>query len=249
VFDAGSPSHTGQTTTSGGATAQGVRRLIGPVYAHILDLDSPTRYEGFATFCCGDPSTYEAVQEVQRTAQRLYTGTTEMTQTPVIVEDASGQLIGYCSVHRRPRSGYPDGLPRHWIAERYIVAFGRDTKYHKRPLRDGTTYVGEILVRAGLDMIALETEDKPMPSVSALVKPENVDSHRIFSGFDFQYFPMTSTGLSQDLRWRDAGIPLPPPLDISVYVPPKRAPPAEKVGRNDPCTCESGKKYKKCCGY
>ena len=23
---------------------------------------------------------------------------------------------------------------------------------------------------------------------------------------------------------------------------------AEKVGRNDPCTCGSGKKYKKCCG-
>ena len=22
----------------------------------------------------------------------------------------------------------------------------------------------------------------------------------------------------------------------------------EKVGRNDPCTCGSGKKYKKCCG-
>jgi len=22
----------------------------------------------------------------------------------------------------------------------------------------------------------------------------------------------------------------------------------EKVGRNDPCPCESGKKYKKCCG-
>ncbi|MCI6277572.1 MAG: SEC-C domain-containing protein, partial [Clostridium sp.] len=21
-----------------------------------------------------------------------------------------------------------------------------------------------------------------------------------------------------------------------------------KVGRNDPCPCESGKKYKKCCG-
>jgi hypothetical protein len=25
-------------------------------------------------------------------------------------------------------------------------------------------------------------------------------------------------------------------------------PPAEKVGRNDPCPCGSGKKYKKCCG-
>jgi preprotein translocase subunit SecA len=24
--------------------------------------------------------------------------------------------------------------------------------------------------------------------------------------------------------------------------------PTEKVGRNDPCPCGSGKKYKKCCG-
>ncbi|MBQ5389368.1 MAG: SEC-C domain-containing protein [Clostridia bacterium] len=33
-------------------------------------------------------------------------------------------------------------------------------------------------------------------------------------------------------------------------VPQKRAPvrKAEKVGRNDPCPCGSGKKYKKCCG-
>jgi preprotein translocase subunit SecA len=27
-----------------------------------------------------------------------------------------------------------------------------------------------------------------------------------------------------------------------------RARPGPKVGRNDPCTCGSGKKYKKCCG-
>jgi hypothetical protein len=39
----------------------------------------------------------------------------------------------------------------------------------------------------------------------------------------------------------------PPPFD-EPYVPPQPyiAPP--KVGRNDPCPCGSGKKYKKCCG-
>jgi preprotein translocase subunit SecA len=33
-------------------------------------------------------------------------------------------------------------------------------------------------------------------------------------------------------------------------MPEKRTPvrKAEKVGRNDPCPCGSGKKYKKCCG-
>ena len=26
------------------------------------------------------------------------------------------------------------------------------------------------------------------------------------------------------------------------------APPKQKIGRNEPCPCESGKKFKKCCG-
>ena len=46
--------------------------------------------------------------------------------------------------------------------------------------------------------------------------------------------------LRQDCRW--------------YYVDGKLVPPetkkneAPKVGRNDPCPCGSGKKYKKCCG-
>lgn len=35
-------------------------------------------------------------------------------------------------------------------------------------------------------------------------------------------------------------------LDGKIVREPHRA--AEKVGRNDPCVCGSGKKYKKCCG-
>jgi uncharacterized protein len=35
--------------------------------------------------------------------------------------------------------------------------------------------------------------------------------------------------------------------DLGVHAPdPRRK--ASKVGRNDPCPCASGKKYKKCCG-
>jgi hypothetical protein len=47
--------------------------------------------------------------------------------------------------------------------------------------------------------------------------------------------------------WRDDIIDLPPP-EIPEYIPPQPyiAPP--KVGRNNPCPCGSGKKYKKCCG-
>lgn len=78
--------------------------------------------------------------------------------------------------------------------------------------------------------------------------------------------PNKLTILGEKLRaqWRAAGLPLPdadgnfpeppPPADElpdweieppAVAVP-YLAPP--KVGRNDPCPCGSGKKYKKCCG-
>jgi uncharacterized protein len=37
-------------------------------------------------------------------------------------------------------------------------------------------------------------------------------------------------------------------LDDDAYYPDTYVRPAPKVGRNDPCPCGSGKKYKKCCG-
>jgi SEC-C motif len=236
-------SHPARPATRRRSTARGVRRLTGPVHAYILDHDEPRRYEGFTTFNAGDPSTEEAVREVHRTAERLHAGTTTMIQTPVVVEDSSGGFIGYCSIHRRQPFGYPDG-PRPFIAERYIVAFGRDLKYRKCPLRDNTTYVGEIVVRAGLDMIALEAVGKPMPSVSALVRPENGGSHRVLETYGFVCTPTSFTGFSQDVLWREAGEPLPPAPGLDVYVPPFSA---GMVSRNDPCPCGSGKKFKKCC--
>lgn len=233
---------TSQAVTGSFAAGRGIRRLTRPVVAYIIG--EPTTYAGFGTFCCGDPDTEEAVREVQRTAERLHTGNTTMTQTPVVVEDDSGETVGYCSIHRRTaRSAQP------WMAERYIVAFGRDLKYRRYLLRDGVTHVGEALIRAGLDMIALEANGRPMPSVSALVRPENGNSHRVLEAFDFQCFPATSTGLGQDLLWREHGLAPPPGLPLEVYVAPERpTPPPKPPGRNDPCTCGSGRKYKKCCG-
>lgn len=35
-------------------------------------------------------------------------------------------------------------------------------------------------------------------------------------------------------------------VDGAVFEP--SAPPTEKIGRNEPCPCGSGRKYKKCCG-
>jgi hypothetical protein len=226
---------------------RGIRRMLGPVVARIIQ--EPTNYEGFRAFKAGDANTGdierdEAVQEVQQTAAGLVTGTIVMRQTPVVLEDDSGNLIGFCSIHRRTALT----PQRPWIAERYIVAFGRDVEYRKCPLRDNTTYVGETLIRAGLDMIALEAGDGPMPSVSALVKRSNSDSRRSLERFGFIWTPGSQIGHPQDLLWRERGVEPPEPLPAEVYVPPEWPEPTPKLGRNDPCPCGSGRKFKKCCG-
>jgi hypothetical protein len=42
--------------------------------------------------------------------------------------------------------------------------------------------------------------------------------------------------------------PPPPPPPPAEYAPPKPFVRGPKIGRNVPCPCGSGKKYKKCCG-
>jgi hypothetical protein len=243
------------------AAARGIRRLIGPVRAHVLE--DPSAYAKLTDLRCGDSRSEPAVQEVEQTAARLVRGATTMAQTPVVLEDESGHLLGYASVHRRPALGYEDGRPRPWIADRYIVAFGRDRSYRDHRLRDNHTRIGELLLRAALDMIALEARGGPMPSVSALVRPENEASHRVLERLDFDHLPMDATGYAQDLRWRDRGLALPPPLPREVYIPPSPDawPPASpqphlrhasqprlrSPGRNDPCPCGSRRKWKRCC--
>ena len=45
-------------------------------------------------------------------------------------------------------------------------------------------------------------------------------------------------------HWRDLGLPAAEPLSAEA----PRKPASGGPGRNDPCPCGSGKKYKKCCG-
>ena len=222
------------------AVAPGVRRLTGPVRAHVLR--EPSAYRALAALRCGDARSDTAVREVEQTAARLVAGATTMAQTAVVLEDDGGALLGYASVHRRPPLGYDDHRPRPWIADRYIVAFGRERAHRDQPLRDSRTRIGEVIVRAALDMIALEAPGRPMPSVSA--RPENEPSHRVLAALGFENLPMAVTGFAQDLRWRERGLAPPVPLPREVYVPPRPGEP----GRNDPCTCGSGRKWKKCCG-
>jgi hypothetical protein len=240
-MSAQSPAH----TAAGRTPAPGVRRLTGPVRAHVLG--DPAAYPALAALRCGDARSDIAAREVEQTAARLVAGTTTMAQTAVVVEDDSGTLLGFASVHRRPPLGYEDRGARPWIADRYIVAFGRDRAHRDHPLRDSSTRIGEVIVRAALDVIALEAPGRPMPSVSALVRPENISSHRVLQALGFENLPMATTGFHQDLRWRERSLELPPALPREVYLPPTESA-LQAPGRNDPCPCGSGKKWKKCHG-
>jgi preprotein translocase subunit SecA len=57
--------------------------------------------------------------------------------------------------------------------------------------------------------------------------------------------------MSSPTATSSGGLGAPPP---GMEIPPQAPPPTvvrqgiEKVGRNDPCPCGSGRKYKKCCG-
>jgi len=55
---------------------------------------------------------------------------------------------------------------------------------------------------------------------------------------------------SRPKKLPQAQVPLPPPPPPAPanYVPPQPFIRQPKIGRNDPCPCGSGKKYKKCCG-
>jgi SEC-C motif len=245
VTDTRSATSTTLLPDASGTVGRGVRRLIGPVRTHILDGEKPRSYSPLASLRCGEQGE-KAVREVELTARRLRGGGLKLSQSPVILEDPDGRLVGYASVHSRPRGGYDDGFNRPWIAERYIVAFGRDVHFRGYTLRDGVTRIGEILVRAALDMVAVEMDGAPMPAVSALVRAENTSSHRIFDALSFDRQDAENTGYTQDLRWRSAGAPLPPALARDVYVPP--AAPVPTPGRNDPCWCGSGAKLKRCHG-
>jgi hypothetical protein len=44
------------------------------------------------------------------------------------------------------------------------------------------------------------------------------------------------------------GIGTPIPKSLLALFQQREVPKADKVGRNDPCSCGSGKKYKRCCG-
>jgi len=60
------------------------------------------------------------------------------------------------------------------------------------------------------------------------------------------FIDLMRAAAQEEARQSSEDIELPKPQDVPKPVPIQRDQP--KVGRNDPCPCGSGKKYKKCCG-
>ena len=85
--------------------------------------------------------------------------------------------------------------------------------------------------------IAKETVERLM-KVQVAVEPE-----RVARAMDLSGLPLTPPGDGRRRREREAtpGRSLKPAASAITA-------PRAKVGRNDPCPCGSGKKYKKCCG-
>ncbi len=85
-------------------------------------------------------------------------------------------------------------------------------------------------------MAKLGTEKKP-----AVVRVQNeerfVEVASIFEKHGWHYIVGLEPDKTEDIT------------DLEKLLnPPKPVVSEKKVGRNDPCTCGSGKKYKKCCG-
>jgi RimJ/RimL family protein N-acetyltransferase len=212
---------------------RGIRRLTAPVRARILE--DPGSYEQLANFMCGDEHERSAA-EVHVTARRLAAGEAPLAQVPVVLEEQSGELIAFCSVHRYPQ--------RHLVPEAYITAFGRSSAYRGCRLRDGVTTPGLAVLIAALEMIALGWEGRPMPQVWARVLRGNEPSHALFDRLGFLNLGEIIVARSsarvvredQQVRLLPACVPLPPPLDPDVYLPPVAprrpvlpAPPAQSV--------------------
>jgi preprotein translocase subunit SecA len=86
--------------------------------------------------------------------------------------------------------------------------------------------------------IARETIERLM-KVQVAVEPEGAGRPA-----DLSELPLALPGDGRRRREREAA----PGRLLRPAAAPAVAAPRAKVGRNDPCPCGSGKKYKRCCG-
>jgi hypothetical protein len=206
--------------------------------------------------CEGDPqlATFvvtdgPAVAEIESVRSRLLAGTALDQKVVLAKRVDTGALLGFANVRKHePFSGT---VPP-WLAglrsKPYIGVLARDDRYFKCRLADEETWLGVVLVRS---VIELETAVDEAPATFwAVVQRGNGRSRRAFcDGNEFERHPR-SHECGQDVLVRPDGLALPPPPSLDVYSPPPRPRRVQmhEVGRNDPCWCESGKKFKKCHG-
>lgn len=232
------------------------RRIIdSPVRIVLLNERTARGLDVLVNFPCGKGAeTHDeqrAVNEVHIVLHAVYEGRPAPTKVVVAYDDqeavVSLAVVGMNGDGKLTRAPYIEALARH-------------DQFNERVLRDGATSAGGVAIRGVLDMLALVYDPDNLPTVSARVLPSNAKSHSIFTQFDFAALPRAQTLTEQVMRVRPPGHPLPLPLDPSIYIPPERVAPyvprfaarakltASKIGRNEPCPCGSGQKYKRCCG-
>ena len=102
--------------------------------------------------------------------------------------------------------------------------------------------------RAQVDRTAIETWSKGSQWEGLDIQDEKLSGEKAFITFTVRYSKdlktVNHTELAefrqQEGRWYYFDSEFPPPVSIRRE--------GDKVGRNDPCTCGSGKKFKKCHG-
>lgn len=110
-----------------------------------------------------------------------------------------------------------------------------------------------------LDALTSQFSERAIPFIEQFI--ERDDYARVFDMGDMFYAHYKTLGKTHPLldTWRQESLEKNKRLDQSMNkrlkqsmnqpLLPKMAPvQVDKIGRNDPCTCGSGKKYKKCCG-
>jgi preprotein translocase subunit SecA len=99
--------------------------------------------------------------------------------------------------------------------------------------------------REGFDMFEGTEARIAKDAIEYLLKVQvAVEPERVARATDLSELPLTPPGDGRRRRERE----LTPTRSLRPAAAPAVAAPRAKVGRNDPCPCGSGKKYKKCCG-
>lgn len=180
--------------------------------------------------CVGDPQLEAfrcghgpAGREVQLIVENLLSGEALPQTVALVKEEASGSLLGIASIRIEGNAQIRAKASAPWFVRRlsaspYVNVIARDERYRNHVLCDRRTRLGTAILRAGLEVVEHELSGRPMPTVWALIRRENLASKRAFREFAF-YPHARSSENQQDVFVRRAGRQLPEPPDPGAYRP------------------------------